>query len=148
MKGKGKKVRARARPRCRGALASSRRGGKGSGEGEGEGGSDDVAELEWESLSSGHDGGESLSSSSSEISWGPDSPLTAALWRHRAALTAPQSPPSPVSSGSTGLTRAEEELRELEEQVKNEVARRGVLVRRLLASRKREDYGRRWRRRK
>ncbi|RPA93518.1 hypothetical protein L873DRAFT_1852785 [Choiromyces venosus 120613-1] len=78
----------------------------------------------------------SVSSATTDLTWGPDSPLTAALRMKRAAaISSPALSVSSQGSDSSGLTDVEEELRAVEEAGRKEVIRQRVLLSRLIAER-------------
>ncbi|PWW79640.1 hypothetical protein C7212DRAFT_341906 [Tuber magnatum] len=81
------------------------------------------------------------SSATTDITWGPDSPLTSALRLKRAVAVSALPPLSPThsmfsrDSNSTGVTDVEAELGALEEAGRREVLRQRVLLWRLIAER-------------
>ncbi|CUS15474.1 unnamed protein product [Tuber aestivum] len=81
------------------------------------------------------------SSSTTDMTWGPDSPLTSALRLKRAAAVSALLPSSPThsmssqDSSSTRVTDVEAELGALEEVGRTEVLRQRVLLWRLIAER-------------
>ncbi|KAG0128151.1 hypothetical protein HOY82DRAFT_566528 [Tuber indicum] len=83
----------------------------------------------------------SASSATTDLTWGPDSPLTSALRLKRATVISALPPSFPMcsvssqDSNSTGVTDVEEELGALEEAGRKEVLRQRVLLWRLIAER-------------